>query len=708
MLPPVEKVKMQDLVFPAKWQTVLFRNYAYVSAGRLAAVLQCGAEDIVREAARMGLPEIPHDGRWTEKGYITLIRNNWYLLPYRQLCALLDCDESRLAFWLKEEDFLSVKLGGFKPQCEEVRYFPLDETQKRKTEKLAGTVKPLFAERGKYFDFFTEFAALPAAAAGGKGERIVHGYLTPCGNAFSGDTEEFLPDVLLRAYAEKGVNGLWMHGVLSALSPYPFCPERGAGYRENRKKLKALIRRAAKYGIKIYLYFNEPRCLDISSFENKELMGQRAGEYAALCSSRRETEEYLYGAVYDLVRETEPGGIITITMSENLTHCNSLPTRTCPRCKNIPAEELASRVNNIIARAVRDSGAKTEVIANLWGWSPLMGWTEEQTLRGVDLLDKDVSVMCVSEYGLQLEKGGIKIELSEYSVAEAGPSRIARLALERAKERGHRIYAKIQVNNSWECSCVPYLPVFDTVYRHLKDLAGIGVKDYMLSWTLGGYPSATLGLVRDFAEKGEDFSLRDWYNETFQKDGERVRLATAEFCKVFREYPISLGTLYYSPKNLGAANLWSLQAEEKRSAMVGYSFDDYEWWINPYPYETYLSQYEKLLRGWEKGLALLDAAEGGGETERLKRYARAAYLHFRADRLQTEFSFCKKDRKGNRERILQIIGEEEELVLALMALQREDPYIGFEASNHYFYTDRNLAEKYLQLQKMKKEIGKTI
>lgn len=705
MLPPVESVKLQEPVFPAPWQTALFRNYGYVPAARLAAALQCTEKDVAREAARMGLKELSCDGRWTEKGYITLIRNNWYLLDYDQMCVLLGCDERRLDFLLKEEDFLSVKLGGFKPRCEGVRYYPLGEEEKRKTARLAEAAKDFLAGRGKYFDFFTEFSSLPAAEARGEGARVVHGYLTPCGNAFAADAADYLPDALLAAYARTGVNGLWMHGVLSSLSPYPFKPALSANYRENREKLKALIRRAARFGVRIYLYFNEPRCLDIASFSDLSLAGQRQGEYAALCSSRGETEKYLYDAVYDLVKEIpDLGGIITITMSENLTHCNSQQTRNCPRCKNIPAEELASRVNNVIARAVRESGAKTEVIANLWGWSPLMGWSEAQTLRGVDLLDKDVSVMCVSEYGLRLNKGGVEIELSEYSVADIGPSAIARAALARAAEKGHKIYAKIQANNSWECSCVPYLPVFDTVYEHLKNLSEIGVKDYMLSWTLGGYPSVTLSLVRDFAEKGENFSLPRWYAETFGKESERVRAAVKEFCAAFKAYPISLGTLYYSPKNLGAANLWSLQPEEKHSAMVGFSFDDYERWIDPYPYEVYLAQYEKLLRGWEKGLSLLESAENGEETRRLARYARAAYLHFKTDALQTEFSFYKKDVKKNAEKLLAIVGEEEEIVLSLAALQRQDPYIGFEASNHYFYTDRNLAEKYLQMRAMKETL----
>ena len=706
MLPSVKKVKLQDNVFPTVWQAVLFRNYGYAAPSALAVVLSCDEETVAREAARLGLPPFPYDKNWTEKGYITVIRNNWYLLPYEQIAELLECDEERLAFILKEEDFLSVKLGRCKPECARVSYAPLDREQEEKTRALAAEIAPLLQEKGSYFRFFTKEPKSPPCLRDEK-TRIVHGYLTPCGNCFASPSEEYLSDNLLGEYAAKGVNGLWMHGVLSALSPYPFKPSLSARYLENRRILKELIVRAARFGIKIYLYFNEPRSLDIASFAGREeLAGQRDGDLAALCSSRKETKRYLYNAVKDLVSDVGGlGGIITITMSEYLTHCNSQLVRNCPRCKDIPAEELAAEMNNIIAAAVKDSGADIEVIANLWGWSALMGWTEEQALRGVDLLDKEISVMCVSEYGLPIEKGGVKTELTEYSVADIGPSRLAQISLERARLGGHKIYAKIQVNNSWECSAVPYLPIFDLVYEHLKNLEKIGVYDYMLSWTLGGYPSVNLDLVRDFSEKGGDFSLSEWYEKTFGKEGARVREAVRHFCAAFKHYPISLGSLYHAPKNIGAANLWSLSPEEKTSAMVGFSFDDYEMWTLPYPYETYIALLDELLRGWEKGLALLEEVRQE-EAERLARYARAAYLHFKADRLQTEFSHCKRDIAGNREKIAMLIDEERSAVLELLRLQRGDAYIGFEASNHYFYTDRNLAEKYLQLNEMQKTLEK--
>ena len=60
------------------------------------------------------------------------------------------------------------------------------------------------------------------------------------------------------------------------------------------------------------------------------------------------------------------GDALTISMSENHTHCNYVPGNNCPNCKDIPAHVSASKVNNIIARAVKDGDKKAEVIANLW------------------------------------------------------------------------------------------------------------------------------------------------------------------------------------------------------------------------------------------------------------------------------------------------------------------------------------------------------
>lgn len=703
MLPKVKKIKLPINNFPTKWQTVIFRNYGYVSTNKIALVLDCDEVVIKREAERMGLYEVEYDSSWEERGYISIIRNNWFLLPYEQLTKLLGITEEKLAFYLEKEDFLAVKLGNFKPECEPIKYTPLTKEEEGKTALIADMVRP-YIKKGavKSFNFFSSNILEKGEVVTSGGEKIIHGYLTPCGDVFMEDNEQYLPDSLLQAYAEQGINGLWFHGVLSALSPYPFNPSASEGYEARREELKKLIHRCKAYGIKVYLYVNEPRDLFENEFgKYSHLMGRRENGRATLCLEHKETQEYLYGAFKDLLLEVKDlGGFITITMSENPTHCHYIPHTNCPICKNISAEYSAAKVNNIIQKAVRDSGSSAEVIANLWGWSSYMEWTEEQTLHGVELLDKDVSVLSVSEFDLDIEKGGMKSRVIDYSISNPGPSEITKKTLQKAKETGHKTYAKIQVNNSWECSAVPYLPVFDLTYEHLKKLSVIGVKDYMLTWTLGGYPSPTLGMVRDFSEKGEAFSLDKWYENIYGEDATIVRRAVRDFCDGFQEYPFSVQSLYLSPKTLGHSNLWSIEAEEKSSVMVCFAYDDYESWIYPYSYEVYISQYEKLLVAWKRGLETLSNASDSQRLQELKIYARAGYLHFEADVLQTKFSYYKRNLSKYKDEIISLIERAEEATMELMELVDICPFIGFETSNHYYYNKRNLIEKLLNLRKL--------
>ena len=699
MLPEIEFVKLNIQNFPTKWQTVIFRNYGYVSLDKIAKVLGCSEKTVLYEAERLGLYNTVYNRVWEEKGYITIIRNNWYLLPYAQLLQLLGITEERLEYILENDDFLSVKLGGFKPNCEEVRYEPLTEQQEKETNIIADTVSryrktPL----QNAFEFFLENSGQSENFLS-KNKRIVHGYLSPCGDAFAINSEMYLPDTLLKEYQSQGVNGIWLHGVLSALSFYPFDETLCLGYLKRRAEIKRLIMRLAKYGIKLYLYFNEPRALPETKFgKYANLIGRRENGYASFCFAREEVKNYLYEAVKDLLLDIQNlGGIITITMSENLTHCNYRPETNCPVCKNIPPEKSAAEVNNVIARAIRDSGSHAELIANLWGWSPFMGWTEEQTLAGIEFLDKDVSVMCVSEYDLNIEKGGIKSRIIDYSIGNPGPSEITKKTLKKARVEGHKIYAKIQTNNSWECSAVPYLPVFDLVYEHIKNLTSIGVEDYMLTWTLGGYPSPMLGMVSSYSNNPETFNLNAWYKELFGQDSDCVHNAVRLFCKGFSEYPFSIDSLYYSPKTLGAANLWDLESQENLSTMVCFAFDDYENWIKPYPIDIYLSQYEKLLVLWEQGLGELEKLKETPLIKDLRIYAQVAYSHFKSDYLQTKFSCLKNDLTKNSKEIEKSLLEEKKNAESLLELLYKSSKVGFEASNHYYYTERNLLEKIINL-----------
>jgi len=653
---------------------------------------------VEREAKRLGL-NMSYDPKWEKRGFITLIRNNWYVLPYSQLQTLLGYDEEKLDFILANEDFLSVKLGNFKPECEEVQFTPLTEEEVALTERLAKEIKARLPQSTNAFKFFSKKEKERGqVCVHGEGIRLLHGYLTPCGDPFMQDGEEYLPDELLQEYQRVGVNGVWAHGLLSTLCPYPFQDKQDEGWKLRRKNLQTLVDRAAKYGVKVYLYFNEPRGIPENALgKYAYIKGATRDGMAHLCLEKEEVRDYLYGAVKDLFSSIKGlGGAITITMSENPTHCNSHIGCNCPICKDISPEKSAATANNLIARGIRDSGSGAKTVAYLWGWSPFMEWSPEQTERGISYLDEDVIAVCASEYGLPLEKGGVKSEVIDYSISNPGPSPLTKLSFAAAQKKGMRTCAKIQANNSWECSGVPYLPTFELVLEHLQNLNEIGVRDYMLTWTLGGYPSPVLDLVAEYADDPDAFSLKGWYEKQFSEDADTVRKASEAFCEGFREYPFSIQSLYFSPKTLAVANLWSLRPEGKESTMVCFAFDDYETWIDPYPYEVYISQMQKLLSSWAKGVKILQRKGVGMRSTELLAYAEAAYIHFKADLLQTEFSYLKRSLEGNKERITEILYEEKMLAEQLLVLFAKYPAIGFEASNHYYYNERNLTEKILQ------------
>lgn len=704
MLPPIKRVKLPENNFPTLWQTVIFRNYARVSTDKIARVLGCDEKVVISEATRLGLGSERYDENWEKLGYISIIRDNWVLLPYEQLLVLLGYTEQELEFILQNEDFLAVKLGNFKPQVERVEYAPLTSEQILKTQDIAKIVtESVCPRRVKPFDFFSDATQNELTIVNRNGTRLVHGYLTPCGDVFMQDDEYYMPDRLLQEYSSKGINAVWVHALLSTLSPYPFDKDCSKDYQKRRYKLINLVKRCKKYGVKVYLYLNEPRGIPVEKLgEFTHLAGRVENGIANLCIENSEVQDYLYSAVKDLFDEVpDLGGALTITMSENPTHCNYVSGNNCPKCKDIPAYLSAVKVNNIIMQAVRDSRSNGEVIANLWGWSSFMGWTDEQAIKGIDLLDKDISVLCVSEYDLDIEKGGVKSRIIDYSISNPGPGEIAKNALAHAGKNGHKIYAKIQINNSWECSACPYLPVFDLTYEHIENLSKIGVENLMLTWTQGGYPSPTMDMIADFIDQKEDFSLEKWYLKTFGENAKSVKTAVESFCNGFREYPFSIQGLYMSPKTLGLANLWDKSPSEKASTMVCYSYDDYETWISPYPYEVYISQYEKLLASWEKGIEILKKIPKNRLIDELLTYADVAYSHFIADKLQTEYAMEK--RKGNKKRIGEILQVEKVLCKKLIPLISSSSLVGFETSNHYFYSERNVIEKIVNVERLIEE-----
>ena len=258
------------------------------------------------------------------------------------------------------------------------------------------------------------------------------------------------------------------------------------------------MERAQRYGIKVYLYMNEPRSMPSSFFEDHErLRGGREGDYYTLCTGLPEVQQWLHDSLKHVFSNIpDLGGVFTITASENFTNCWSHGRNGagCPRCSKRPAAEVIAEVNRVIFNGVRAGSPNATVIA--WDW----GWHDDWVESIIERLPDEVYLMSVSEWSKPIERGGVETRVGEYSISAIGPGPRAMKHWSLAKARGLRTIAKMQVNASWELSAVPYLPVMNAIEQHCRNLAETDIDGMMLSWSVGGYPSPNLELVSKFEQ----------------------------------------------------------------------------------------------------------------------------------------------------------------------------------------------------------------
>lgn len=812
-LPEIKQMAIVPEYFPTVMQAVIFRNWGMVPKEKIAEVLSCSVKEVEEEAFRMGLSPQKDVSLWAEKGYITIIRANWHLLPYEQLLTLLGWTEEQLSITLKEEDFLDIKLGNFKPECETVSYRALTDNEKAQTENIKTVLQKYCADSSDAkapFDFFGDLEEKPVKKAPFDGcvtvdgswcvknltgdsvvslmvedfskevksvwdislasdsqKQIVLSYLSGkkaeyheisitsekieihaadsagilrglnrlldlsmkagglyfmpgnfvreprfgvryiysfCGlyqTAFDVDSATYCPDSLLKMYSKVGVNGIWLQGVLYRLTEFPFAPELSDGWQERLKNLQNFAKRAARYGIKIYLYLNEPRTMPLAFFDKyPEMKGAVSGRYACMCTSAPKTREYLSNAVEFLCRSVpELGGFFTITMSENLTHCKSrgeidIP---CERCKDREPWELVQDFNSILEEASHKVNPGITTIAWDWAWSQSFGFDEEALKKAIEALPKSMALQCKRETKIPFVRGGVKGEVDDYALSVEGVSEESLKRWKLAKQSGHPISAKLQLNNSWECSTTSYLPVYEILMNQMNSMIEANVDHLMLSWTLGGYPSPNIRLVSEafFVENGK--KEPDYYGALEVLYGEHapvVKEATDLFCKAFREFPFHIEVLYQGPQNAGVSNPLYSAPTGYTSTMTCYAYDDLKNWCGNFPEEILEQQFQKVSDIWAEGLSVLEKM---GECE-LKDVSYVSYSLFLSSYHQIRFirlrdMLSKEDSPALRAEICALIARERDLAVKVYEIMLRRPEIGFEAANHYYYSADTVKEK---------------
>lgn len=740
LLPGGQKLPVPFTHFPGRLHAFVWRNWNLVPVEKIAAVTGATEKQILGLGKALGLADpLPvSDEQWS-RSYITIIRRNWHLLPKSQLKDLLGWTEEHLEFTLQEDDFLYIKLGSLKPDCEPVRWSQGSQEERSGESWIKKVIKEEFGsdvagrssgKKEPLFHFVKELSSSPGHSSpplqSGFSPRYGYGYFTLFGDPLLDTAIDPYPDGYLERMAASGLDGTWMHIVLSKLTPFPWDPELSRDWEKRLANLKRLVEKCKQHGIGIYLYLNEPRYQPLSFYEKyPDLKGVTRGNYAALCTSHPEVQKYLVDSIAHIVSVVpDLAGFFSITASENPTNCWShFEGAQCPRCGPRGPEKVIAELNNLYESGIRNgiaayksqghpgyTGTGPRLIAWDWGWKD--GWAEGI----VPLLPENASLMSVSEWDLPIERGGVKGKVGEYSISAVGPGPRAKRHWAVARKHGLRIIAKIQAGTTWECGGVPYVPALENVAQHAVNLREEKVSGLMTGWTLGGYPGSPNLEVVSVVGGDPGISVRDAMTRVAKRRygaaAEEMVEAWYGFSKAYREFPYHISVVYNAPVHSGPANLLWEKPTGYSSTMVGIGYDDLKGWRAIYPEEVFISQLYKVADGFEASLKVLRQKTGSKklgseemrELDKEARIAEAVAVLYRSvanqsdfirhrDKLSAGAGAAEKDK--SRRRMKELLRDEIRLAKRLYELQSADSRIGFEASNHYFYVPDDLREKVL-------------
>ena len=750
-------VPISEPHFPSRLHQFVWRNWELANADRMARVVGATIDQIVQLGESMGLPAKPNlTGDQLRRIYITVIRQNWHLLPEERLIELLGWDREHYDFTLREDDFLWYKLGP-KPKCDSIRWAaPTPEERQRAAEirRLATTTfgKVLHETGEEPFRFVGDLSrdeirphrdprAQPdreeidlsgwAVRIPGQPELMEmaqrfqaylrHTMQCPTqtvgeGGGSDGRTLSFLldPDVA------SSPDSFEIRVEAASVTVLASDPE---GIRQGIYEMQIM---------KVLLYINEPRfrrrrAMPESFFRERPngIRGTYDADdprYFAMCTNTEPVLQWVSEGLSHLFAQVpDLGGIVNITMSENLTNCFSRGRpENCPRCPGINPAETVAAVLNAIRDGIRRSSRKAEIIFWDWGWGHSWVPNGNDPFPTIRRLPQDVRLLSVSEWEQPVHRGGVRTQVGEYSVSVVGPGPRAVRHWTAARQRGISTLAKIQINNSWELAAVPYIPVLNLTRQHLENLLKVGIEGLMLSWTVGGYPSPNLEVAREYGRwptPDSDEVLTQVAERRYgPKAAPLVKSAWKAFSEAFEEYPYGI-SIYMIPVQHGPANLLRSSPTGHRSRMTLFPHDDVPGWRGAYPEDVVQKQFRKMSEKWEKGLDALRRALKQ-VPEHLRADARkdlgvseTCFIHFRSVANQVKFYLLRQqlesatgDLRRIRAEMAALCRDEIDLARRLYPIARRDSRLGYEASNHYFYRPLDLAEKVLNCDRVIREL----
>ena len=449
------------------------------------------------------------------------------------------------------------------------------------------------------------------------------------------DDVDYYPDAYLNRLAHEGVNGLWLSIEWKDITKTSF-RETDPDMERRLAKLRKTVDKCAGYGIKIWLYSNEPDGFhsadDPMLKAHPELAGAGSASRRYVCPNSEAGRQFIYESTRSIFSRVQGlGGVINISLGEHGSSClDSVGAEVdrrpdCPRCSRVPNWQTLAAGQGAMVRGIKDGDPNAEYICWLYmpAWRPLAPWVYELGAH----MPKDVTLQ------VNFESGAVKYQLDrprvggDYWLSFVGPSeRFARIAGQAAASKTP-MSAKLQVGCSHESATIPFMPVPSILYRKYKEMPALNITSVMQCWYFGNYPgvmnrAAGRLAFEDFSGTEDDF-LRTLARSEWGDDADNVVRAWKHFAEGFQHFPLSTRFQWWGPMH--ATPVWPLHLKPALKPLqptwlvggpsgdaIGEALDNHS-----LPEAVILTR--KMSEEWDKGVAILKSLEPGfrGNRERM-------------------------------------------------------------------------------------------
>ena len=519
------------------------------------------------------------------------------------------------------------------------------------------------------------------------------------------DDVDYYPDEYLNRLAHDGINALWLGASMRLLAKNDRVPEYGKNSERMLNKLRGVVDKCKRYGIKIYLFSVDPA----SSLHNddvrkhQEILGDPTDNCGILlvCPSSDDGEAYMRESIQTVFKAV-PGlaGYINLSVGESLSHCGSRDILTCRRCakKFGTLANTLAHAEKIYRDAIHEVAPDAEYISWTYGLRYLKN---DDVIASCNSRFNNVTHLINFEDHARVNQLGKDRVALDYWLSFAGPGEMFKTCLDINKKRGIDTWAKIQVCSSHEISTVPYVPVPGLLYEKYKYMYENNIHGVMQCWFFGNYPclmnkAAGELAFEPFFDSKEKF-LTHLAGIYWGRDAEKVAKAWNLFTEGYKNFPVGVmfewfgpmqdspvAPLHLKPVDRTLAPTWLLN-QMSGGDRIGDCI------LNSHTIDEVVTLTSEIVRLWNLGideLSLIPCLDNKNRTEQMN-IAKAISLIFESGRDTFRFYELRHMLglgKGDAKRILaemrSIVEREIEISTSLIPISAQDNRIGYHSEAH--------------------------